>query len=286
MSVEVIQEKLASYKCNNILEQENALKEITQEIALMSLSRSGFFSLASFQGGTCLRILYNLERFSEDLDFALDRTDTNFDWTKYIANMREEFEAYGFTLEIKQPARSDKAVKTAELKTNSVGGILIINDTRTNNPKLRIKLEVDTVPPLGATTELKYLDFPLPYSIKTHDMQSLFAGKCHALLCRNYVKGRDWYDFVWYISRQIQPNFILLNNSIMQAGPWAGQNIKVTKELFLTELEKKISNIDWDAAKQDIARFLRPQQLPAIQLWNTEFFLSRVEKFAEYLLTV
>ena len=100
MSVAIIQEKLLTYQCKTVLEQENALKEIAQEIALMALSRAGFFRVAAFQGGTCLRILYGLERFSEDLDFVLEKSDKNFDWDKYIKSMREEFSAYGYTLEV------------------------------------------------------------------------------------------------------------------------------------------------------------------------------------------
>lgn len=283
MSVALIQDKLASYKCMDIFEQENALKEIAQEIALMSLSRSGFFSLASFQGGTCLRILYGLERFSEDLDFALDKIDKNFQWDKYIANMQEEFSAYGFNLEIRNPLREDKVIKIAELKTNSVGGILVINDTRTNNPKLKIKLEIDTNPPTGASTEIKYLDFPLPYAIKTYDMPSLFAGKCHALLCREYIKGRDWYDFIWYISRNVQLNFNLLSQSMIQSGNWDEDSI-ISKDVFLQKLEEKINTINWNMARQDVIKFLRPAQLPGIEIWSKEFFHSRLNKLSAYLL--
>ena len=94
MSVEMIQQKLLSYNSQTLLEEENALKEIAQEIALMSLSRTGFFRVAAFQGGTCLRILYGLERFSEDLDFVLDMPDKKFNWDIYIKGMTEEFKAY------------------------------------------------------------------------------------------------------------------------------------------------------------------------------------------------
>ncbi len=183
MSVSIIQEKLLSYQCKTVLEQENALKEITQEIALMGLSRTGFFREAAFQGGACLRILYGLERFSEDLDFVLEKADKNFNWDKYIRNMHEEFKVYGFTLEVKERSNLENSVKIAFLKADSVGGILTIKDSRTNKPKLKIKLEIDAHPPAGSTYELKYLDFPFPYSIKTQDLPSLFAGKCHALLC-------------------------------------------------------------------------------------------------------
>lgn len=284
MSIAVIHDRLARYECKNILEQENALKEIAQEIALMSLSRSGFFNIASFQGGTCLRILYNLERFSEDLDFALDVPNKDFIWDKFVMNMREEFATYGFSLEVKQPVRIDNSVKMAFLKTTSVGGILVIKDIRSNQPKLNIKLEIDTNPPSGATSELKFLDFPLPYSVKVCDMPSLFAGKCHALLCRSYLKGRDWYDFVWYISRQIQLNLVLLSAAVMQHGPWVGQNIVITKQWLLDELQHKIITINWSEAQQDVVRFLRPHQLPSIELWSKDFFLSRLDKLSGYLL--
>jgi predicted nucleotidyltransferase component of viral defense system len=284
MSVTIIQEKLLSYQCQTILEQENALKEIAQEIALMALSRAGFFRSAAFQGGTCLRILYGLERFSEDLDFVLEQSDKNFSWDQYIQNMREEFKAYGFTLEVKDRKNLENSVKIAFLKADSAGGILLLKDIRSNKPKLKIKLEIDAHPPAGSTYELKYLDFPFPYSIKTQDLPSLFAGKCHALLCREYIKGRDWYDFIWYVSRRIPINFNLLGNAIAQAGPWKAQKIVVTPQWFLQELKLKIAQIDWNAARQDVARFLKPQELASLELWSTDFFYSRLDKLGGYLI--
>ncbi len=283
MSVAIIQEKLLSYRCQTILEQENALKEIAQEIALMALSRTGFFRSAAFQGGTCLRILYGLERFSEDLDFVLEKSDKNFSWDQYIQNMREEFKAYGFTLEVKDRKRLENSVKIAFLKADSAGGILLLKDIRSNKPKLKIKLEIDTHPPEGSTYELKYLDFPFPYSIKTQDLSSLFAGKCHALLCREYIKGRDWYDFIWYVSRKTPINFKLLSNAIAQAGSWKTQKIAVTPQWFLQELKLKIAQIDWEAARQDVVKFLKPQELASLELWSRDFFYSRLDKLAGYL---
>lgn len=281
MSVAVIQEKLLTYQCKTVLEQENALKEIAQEIALMALSRADFFQVAAFQGGTCLRILYGLERFSEDLDFVLEEPDKNFMWDRYVKDMQEEFKVYGFALEVKNRAKPENTVKMAFLKADSEGGFLVIKDLRTNKPQLRIKLEIDTNPPEGSQYELKYLDFPLPYSVKTHDLPSLFAGKCHALLCRDYVKGRDWYDFVWYVSKQTTINFSLLNHAMFQAGPWKGKNIRITPEWLLSELKIKIRHIDWDVAKQDVARFLRPRELSALELWSKDFFLSRLDKLRD-----
>jgi len=283
MSVAIIQEKLLSYQCKTVLEQENALKEIAQEIALLALSSAGFFQVAAFQGGTCLRILYGLERFSEDLDFVLQKPNKNFAWEHYLKNMQEEFSAYGFNVELKSRAKLDNAVKMAFLKADSEGGLLVIRDLRSNKPSLRIKLEIDTHPPVGSNYELKYLDFPLPYSVKTQDLPSLFSGKCHALLCRDYIKGRDWYDFIWYVARQVGVNFELLSHAIAQVGPWQDKNIQVTPQWLVEELNKKIEIIDWDKAKQDVVRFLKPRELATLELWSKDFFRSRVAKLANYL---
>ncbi len=283
MSIAVIQQRLLTYQAKSIVEQENALKEIAQEIALMALARAEFFTIAAFQGGTSLRILYGLERFSEDLDFVLLKPDKYFNWDIYIKNMTEEFSTYGFTLEAINKTKLDKAVKTTFLKADSTGGMLILKDTRTNRPTLKIKLEIDTNPPAGSTVELKYLDFPLPVSIQTQDLPSLFSGKVHALLCRDYVKGRDWYDFAWYVSRKTAINFFLFSHAIQQKGPWKNQGIVMTPEWLLQALTSKIKGIDWVAAKKDVARFLKPSVLPSLEVWSTEFFLSRVEILSKYL---
>lgn len=283
MSTAIIQAKLRSFQCTTLLEQENALKEIAQDIALMALSRAGFFRIAAFQGGTCLRILYGLDRFSEDLDFVLEHPDKHFIWKDFINDLSQEFSAYGFQLEVKDKAKLENVVKIAFLKADSMGGILIINDSRSSKPQLRIKLEIDTNPPEGSTFEIKYLDFPLPYSIKVQDLPSLFAGKCHALLCRQYIKGRDWYDFIWYVARNTLINFTLLHNAIKQSGPWANQAIDVTKKWLVETLRERILQIDFDKAKQDVARFLKPHELKSLEIWSEAFFLSRVQKLGEYL---
>lgn len=283
MSVELIKQRLALYKINTVLDQENAHKEIAQEIALMALSRSGLFRVAAFQGGTCLRILYGLQRFSEDLDFVLLNTDQRFDWKMYVEHMQEEFDAYGYTLSVTIKSRLEKAIQSAFLKADSQGGILVVKDNRTNRPKLQIKLEVDTNPPAGSQFELKYLDFPMPFSVQTQNLPSLFASKCHALLCREYVKGRDWYDFSWYVTGKNRINFQLLSHALDQAGPWAGKNIVVASDWLVNALNLKIDKIDWAAAKQDVARFLNAQESPSLDLWSADFFHSRMDKLAGYL---
>lgn len=282
MAVAIIQQRLLSYNSQTLLEQENALKEIAQEIALMALSNAGFFRIAAFQGGTCLRILYGLERFSEDLDFVLLKPEKDFNWHQYTKNMQEVFSAYGFRLEIQDRTKLEKNIQIAFLKAESEGGLLIIDD-RTNKPKLKIKLEIDINPPAESTFELKYLDFPLPFSITTQDLPSLFASKCHALLCRDYVKGRDWYDFIWYVSRNTGINFELLTTAINQKGPWEGKNITVTPDWFVKQMKKRINEINWNDAKNDVERFLKPRELATLELWSKEFFLSRLDKLSNYL---
>lgn len=283
MSVEVIQQKLLSYQCKDIIDQENALKEIAQEIALLSLSRAGFFRVAAFQGGTCLRILHKLQRFSDDLDFALEKPNKNFNWDSYIKNMQEEFNNYGYELEAINKTKLDRSVKTAFLKADSTGGMLVLKDNRTNRPKIVIKMEIDTNPPQGSAYDLKHLDFPLPFSVLTHNLPSLFAGKCHALLCREYIKGRDWYDFIWYVANTISPNFLLLEHALYQQGPWANKKINVTPVWFIEAMKQKIFSIDWEIAKKDVRRFLRQHELPSLDVWSKEFFLSRVDKLSSYL---
>jgi predicted nucleotidyltransferase component of viral defense system len=283
MTIDLIQQKLLTYQCQTLLEQENALKEIAQEIALMALSRAGFFKQAAFQGGTCLRILYGLSRFSEDLDFILNKPNAEFTWKDYIQNMQDEFKAYGFLLTVTDKSKLNKAIKTAFLKADSSGGMLILKDLRSNRPKVQIKLEVDTHPPKDSSFEIKFLDFPLPFSIQTQDLPSLFAGKIHALLCREYIKGRDWYDFIWYISKQTPVNLNFLTQAIQQAGPWQSKHIKITPHWLVNELTKKIKRIDWVEAKQDVIRFIKIHELPSLDVWSQAFFLSRVDKLKTYL---
>lgn len=283
MSVELIMQRLSAYKLNTVLDQENAHKEIVQEIALMALSRAGFFRVAAFQGGTCLRILYGLQRFSEDLDFVLLEPDQAFDWKIYVEHMQEEFDAYGYTLDVTLKPKLEKAIQSAFLKADSQGGILLLKDNRTNRPKLQVKLEVDTNPPAGSQFELKYLDFPMPFSVQTQNLPSLFSSKCHALLCREYVKGRDWYDFIWYVSGKVSLNFQLLSYALDQAGPWQGKNINVTAAWLVEALNAKVDKVDWMMAKQDVARFLTAKEVETLDLWSADFFHSRVDKLARYL---
>lgn len=285
MSIKIIQQRLEDYHCQTVLEEENALKEITQEITLLALSRAGFFSEVEFHGGTALRILYGLQRFSEDLDFACLLPNHAFDLQHYLKTLTDEFSSFGYAISIQDRSKAGQTVRKAFLKDDSIGKILLLQYPQLTRitKKILIKLEVDTNPPAGSTTELKYLDFPLPFSIQTKDLPSSFAGKTHALLCRSYLKGRDWYDFIWYVARGTPINYQLLTNAIDQIGPWQGQKTVINKNWLLNQFEKKIISINWEQAAQDVMRFLKPIDQQTTKLWSRSFFISRLEKLEQKL---
>ena len=283
MSIKIIQERFDSYQCSSQQEEENALREISQGITLAALSRGDFFKKAAFQGGTCLRIFYGLERFSEDLDFILKSPSRRFSFEPYVRNMVSEFKSYGYRLEVSDRSKAESTVKKCFLKDDSLGKVLNLTHLKgvTNARKIKIKLEVDTNPPAGSGFVNKFLDFPFPFAVTLQDMPSLFAGKNHALLCREYVKGRDWYDFVWYGSRRVKMNWKFFSNGINQQGPWKGQNIKINQDWYIKEMVKKIEKIDWKAAKEEMVRFLRPSAMAGLDVWGKEFLLDRLQKLSE-----
>jgi predicted nucleotidyltransferase component of viral defense system len=282
VSVKIIQDRLESYQCKTAFEEEQALREITQEVSLAALSRTDFFKFAAFQGGTCLRIFYGTNRFSEDFDFLLKERNKNFDLEPYLKNLSDELVAYGYKLEVSDRSKADAAVKKAFIKDSSIGKVLQLNYLKADRSmrKLRIKLEVDSNPPEGSGCEIKYLDFPFVSSVTVQDLPSLFAGKIHALLCREYAKGRDWYDFIWYTSRGTQVNYKFLASALKQQGPWQGQDLEVEKGWLLKALRERICSLDWNQAKEEIRRFVRPNELASIDLWSKELFLDRLDNYA------
>ena len=280
MSIQLIQERLNAYNCASQQEEENALREITQELALAALSRSDFFKKAAFQGGTCLRIFHSLERFSEDLDFMLRIPDQNFSFTPYIKNMASEFESYGYNLEVIDRSKAEDIVKKCFFKQDSLGQVLSLTHLKFKTTKIRIKLEVDTNPPKNSGFVNRFLDFPFPFSVTMQDMPSLFSGKSHALLCREYTKSRDWYDFIWYISHKIKMNWDFLSSALNQQGPWKGLKLKVERNWYTGEIAKRIERIDWNTSKQEMLRFLKPTAIPGLDVWSKEFFLDCLSRLA------
>lgn len=280
--IELIQERLASYNAANQLEEEYAVKEILQDIALYGLWRAGFFDIAAFQGGTCLRIVHGMGRFSEDLDFILKKPDPDFSWPVYLQGMVQCFEEFGLKSEILDKSRMDQRIKKAQIKDNSICHQLDLSFFRENPArKQTIKLEIDVDPPENSGFAYRYLDFPLDFEVCHQDLNSNFSLKIHALLCRSYVKGRDWYDFNWYVKQRVKPNLAHLQAALLQWGPWAGQEIKIDLKWLKQKLTDKIGRIDWQDAAMDVERFLRLQEQHSLKLWSVAFFLHKVEQLGE-----
>jgi hypothetical protein len=280
MSVRAIQDRLNSYGAASPIEEEQALREITQEIVLAALGRTAFFDKAAFQGGTCLRIFHGVNRFSEDLNFALKLPNGSFELGGYLNAVLEDLGAFGYRIEIDDRSGVDEVVKKAFLKDDSIGRLLTLGFRPKTGPirKMRIKFEVDSNPPAGANYEVKVMDFPFPSAVSLFDLPSLFAGKMHAVLCREYVKGRDWYDFLWYAGRSVRPNFILLAAALDQTGPWAGKKPVVDEVWCHRAMAEKIGSMDFVRLREDVRRFLKSVEVASLNLWTQEFFLARAEK--------
>ncbi|MBW1808931.1 MAG: nucleotidyl transferase AbiEii/AbiGii toxin family protein [Deltaproteobacteria bacterium] len=281
MSVDLIQQRLELATPESAQRQEQMLKEIFQEIALAALSQARFFEQAAFHGGTSLRILYKLRRFSEDLDFLLKEPNTDFSWDKYAAALMTEFALFGVDLEIQDRSKVPSAIKTIFLKHGSVGKLLTLHYPMHPKKKLLVKLEIDSNPPAGSTFEIQHLNFPTPFSVLVQAQDCQMANKLHALLCRAYTKGRDWFDFLWYLDRHIKPNLKLLQNALIQQGPWADQDLQIDLDWLLSAFDEKIQNCDWEVAKRDIDRFLGKLEQRGLESWGKEFFLSQLTRLQD-----
>jgi predicted nucleotidyltransferase component of viral defense system len=279
MIKDLLAARLREYAPANALEQEHALAELMQHYVLASLARAGFFSHAAFHGGTCLRILHGMNRFSEDLDFVLKAPDASFNWEPFLARIRRDCADEGIRVDAQGRAAQETAVRKVFVKTDSIGQILSLElPFARNRPRtIRIKLEVDTNPPAGATLDTRFITFPVTAAVTCMDLVSGFGSKCHALLCRDYTKGRDWYDFIWYTSRRVTPNLELLSRALDQQGPWAGQQITVTGSWLMDALRVRIAAIDWPATADDVARFVMSREQAGLAVWSSALFLQQLE---------
>ena len=277
--IELLRKRLQQYKAADASSEEHALKEILQEVTLYGLWRAGFFEVAAFQGGTSLRILHGLSRFSEDLDFILLTPDPEFIWSPYFKTLREVLAEFGVHCELVDRGHMDRAVRQAMLKDDSIGSQLNLSFYGTSNArKLKVKLEIDTLPPEGSGFDYRYLDFPLDFELCAQDLSSNFALKVHALMCRPYIKGRDWFDFSWYVAKGFIPNFLLLQNALYQYGPWAGDHLNIDADWLNTAMQNKIQSIFWSDAAEDVAPFLPPAEQHSLKLWSTRFFNEKLRK--------
>lgn len=277
--LQVLSQMLSKYQINNIDDKKNAIKEIVQEVVLSGLSRGGFFKEAAFYGGTALRIFYGLDRFSEDLDFSLIAQNPNFDITKYFPYIENETKSLGLDFSVKEKSKSfDSNIKSAFVKGSTKEHILTFyknnKDAKFINKDevIRIKFEVDVNPPVGATYETKFGLLPSPYQVRLYDLPSLFAWKIHACLCRNWqsrVKGRDFYDYVFFLSIGAKVNFANLKSKLVQS-KFISEDYDLTIDNLKLLLNKRFENLNFEQAKEDILPFVRDKS--KLDLWSEEFF--------------
>ena len=281
----ILQKMLEKYEINNEQDEINAMKEIIQEIVLSGLSRGRFFDEAAFYDGTALRIFYGLDRFSEDLDFALIKPNINFDLSKYFTFIENEVKSYGLNLVVNKKEKGEYSnITSAFLKGDTMEHVLLFftdNNHQTNNKVLKdikIKFEVDINPPAGANYELKYQLLPSPYQIRLYDLPSLFAGKIHAILCRKWnlrTKGRDLYDYVFFLSLNTKVNIDLVKNKLIESKYIKESdsfNIDILREL----LKEKFKEINYDNAREDVKPFIK--NISSLDLWSSDFFISITDK--------
>ena len=281
----IIEQMLSKYEIKNITDEINALKEIIQEIVLLGLSRSGFFDKAAFYGGTALRIFYKLDRFSEDLDFALISPNKDFDLSKYFSYIEKELKAYGLNMEVNTKQKSISSnITSAFVKGDTLEHILkFFPNEESHNydhilKKIKIKFEVDINPPDSATYEDVYKLLPSPHQIKLYDKESLFASKIHAILCRNWktrTKGRDLYDYIFFLANNTSVNLKLLKNKLI-ASNYIDANSKFDINILKELLIKKFEIINYEEAKEDVIPFIK--NVESLTMWNRDFFVSITEK--------
>jgi predicted nucleotidyltransferase component of viral defense system len=278
---EAIRQILATYEIRSLEDSLRALREIMQEIALFGLWRSKLFEKAAFYGGTALRVLYGLDRFSEDLDFSLLEKSEDFDLADYSDALKRELASFGFAVEVesklKQPGA---AIQSTFLKADTRTQMITVEFERglvkqvPRNQVLKIKLEVDIDPPPGFSTETRYLLRPVPFAVRTFSLPDLFAGKMHAVLCREWksrVKGRDWYDLVWFAAYHPELRLSHLEQRMRQTGHWTGQS-PLTEAEFRGLLARRIDRVDIDQIRKEVEPFVKDPA--SLAVWSKEFFLD------------
>ena len=270
MKNEIFENMLSRYELTTEQQKRNAIFEVNQQIILAGLYAGGFFESAAFYGGTCLRIFHGLQRFSEDMDFSLLAPDENFDFSKYFQPIVDAFALVGREVEItKKDKKSFGKVESAFLKDNTN----VYDVTFQTEKSIKIKIEVDTCPPLNFTTEQKLLLQPHSFMTRCFTLPDLFAGKMHALVYRawkNRVKGRDWYDFEWYVRNGVTLDFAHLAERCKQ---FNGEDI--TPESFKERLFERLSTADIKQVKEDVLPFVRnPKEL---DLWSNDYFVQLAE---------
>lgn len=282
---QVVLQWLKKYNCQTKDDFRNALKEILQELALEGLARAKFFEKAAFYGGTCLRILYGLDRYSEDLDFSLLHPDPAFNLEPYLKAIELHIQSYGFDICIQKKEKTTvSAIVSAFLKGNTLKNFIRIGlDAYERrqvhlDENIKIKIEIDTDPPPGFETTMVEMHFPGLYYVRSYALPDLFAGKMSALLARDWkgrVKGRDWYDLIWYVAKKTPLHLFHLEQRLKQAG-FINQDVNLTAEKFAELYQQKITEVDISSAKNDVLAFINNSQV--LDIWSKEYFLNMLPK--------
>ena len=267
MKNEIYDNMLSAYGATTEQERRNAIFEVNQQVILAGLYNGGFFDMAAFYGGTCLRIFQGLQRFSEDMDFSLLAPDDKFDFTKYFQPIIYEFAIVGREVEIKKKdKKSFGKVESAFLKDNTD----VYDVSFQTDKSIKIKIEVDTQPPLNFRTEQKLLLQPHSFMTRCFTLPDLFAGKMHALVYRgwkNRVKGRDWYDFEWYVRHNVPLDFAHLAERVRQFN-----NEEIGREAFMAQLKDRLASANINQVKNDVLPFVRnPKEL---DIWSNDYFVQ------------
>jgi predicted nucleotidyltransferase component of viral defense system len=282
---DAVERMLERYECRRVEDYVRALREILQEIALFGLWRSRFYENAAFYRGTALRILYGLDRFSEDLDFTLIDQNPDFDFGRHIDALKKEIGSFGFDADVsKKKKKEDGQVQSAFLKVDSLKHLLVIEAPREiagRIPKgqvIKIKMEVDTLPPPGFETENKYVLNPVPFSVRTVVLPDLFAGKMHAVLCRQWktrVKGRDWYDLIWYCANHPELHLAHLTQRMIQSGHLNEGDV-LDKNKFVALYLNAVEQLDVGQAKAEVEPFISNPEM--LTVWSKELFKDIVTR--------
>ena len=279
----ILLNEINKHNPSSIIEIKNALKEVLQKIILSGLGKSNFFNGAVFYGGTSLRVFRNLPRFSEDLDFTLINKDVECDFNNCLLFAKRELESLGINCCIRNKDKSflttvDTRYFEFNLKSLFDISFPIYSSKIVINELITIKVELERNAFLGGITEMKLLTYPSLTQIRTYSMETLFASKLIAVLNRKWktrIKGRDYYDYLFYIMQNVKPNMMFLENGLKQFGFIDG-NVKYTLDLLKSDLRDKFSSVDFNNAINDVKPFVSNDDR-IVQFFNKEIFLASID---------
>ncbi|WII08175.1 nucleotidyl transferase AbiEii/AbiGii toxin family protein [Methanomassiliicoccales archaeon LGM-RCC1] len=285
----ILEEMISRYETSTETERDHAIREVLQELTLYSLSKTDFFNRASFMGGTALRILHGLDRFSEGLDFILKTADPEFSIETYIPEIERQMNVYGLDISVEPTTKKTESnIKEGVLKSSTRNLYLKFFSDKPyfkdiyGTQLTKIKLEIDISPAKGARSENVFRTSPYGYRVTACDMPTMFSGKLHAILCRpwsNRFKGRDLYDYLFYLDRKTPYNIEFLNNKLSMSGIDVGNGL--SHRDIVAMLNDRFREIDYDTAKQDVVPFLNPEALKSTEIWCPEMFIQLTSELRE-----